>query len=128
MKKITLILLISIYTLSVVGYGVKGFYCCHNLRSVTVSFSDYSQSHFLYQHDKSDCCKTKYRYFKVKDNHFAADHIDSPVKLFTEAHLFTTSFQPVLHADSKVIYANSCNAPPLHNGVAIHLYNCTFLI
>ncbi|MDP4284654.1 MAG: hypothetical protein Q8891_09530 [Bacteroidota bacterium] len=128
MKKITIILLLSIYTMSVVGYGVKGFYCCDNLKSVIISFSQDSHNHVSNSHDKSDCCKTKYQYFKVKDNHFAANHINSPVKLFTKANLFASSFQPVLQVNSKVIYANSYNAPPLHNGVPLHIYNCTFLI
>jgi len=114
--------------MSVVGYGVKGFYCCDNLTSVKISFSENVHNHSLASTDKSDCCKTKYQYFKVKDNHFAADHINSPVKLFTDANLFTASFQPVLHTNSKVIYVNSCNAPPLHNGISIHIYNCAFLI
>lgn len=128
MKKITLILLISIYALSVLGYGVKGFYCCDNLKSVTISFTQHDQKSPTTSNDKSDCCKTKYQFFKVKDNHVSADHINSPVKPFTEANLFTGSFQPVLHDRSKIIYANPCNAPPLHNGVPIHIYNCTFLI
>ena len=128
MKKITILLLLSIYTMSVVGYSVKGFYCCDNLTSVKISFSENAHLHPVKITDKSDCCKTKYQYFKVKDNHFAADHIDSPVKLFTEANLFTASSQPALHASSKIIYANSCNAPPLHNGISLHIYNCTFLI
>jgi len=127
-KKITLILLINIYALSVLGYGVKGFYCCGNLKSVTFSFTQHAQKSHSTSSDKSNCCKTKYQYFKVKDNHIASDHINSPEKFFTLSNFSIPSFQPIFYANYKIIYANPCNAPPLHKGVAIHISNCTFLI
>jgi hypothetical protein len=114
--------------MSVVGYGVKGFYCCDNLTSVKFSFSENAQNHQVKTTDKSDCCKTKYQYFKVKDNHFAADHISSPLNLFTEVNLFTASFQPVLYAPQKINIANPGNATPLYKGVPIQISYCTFLI
>jgi|SRR5665647_1751281 len=114
--------------MSVVGYGVKGFYCCDNLTSVKISFSENAHNHSLTSTDKSGCCKTKYQYFKVKDNHIASDHINSPEKFFTLSNLPTPSLQPIFYANYKIIYANPCNAPPLHKGVAIHISNCTFLI
>lgn len=128
MKKITIILLLSIYTMSVVGYGVKGFYCCDNLTSVKFSFSENTQSHQVTTTDKSDCCKTKYQYFKVKDNHFAADHINAPANFFAEVPVFLNSFEPILFLSHKVNIANPGNAPPLYNGVSLFEANCAYLI
>jgi hypothetical protein len=123
-KKINLLLLISIYALSVLGYGVKGLYCCGNLKSVTFSFTQYD----LKSHSDKDCCKTKYQFFKIKDNHVASDQINSPQKLFTEANLFTTSYQHVFYAFDKIIIANPGKPPPLYEGVPTHVADCTFLI
>jgi len=127
-KKITLILLISIYAISVSGYGIKGFYCCNSLTSVTISFSESAHSHPLKSSDKSDCCKTKYQYFKVKDNHFAADHIDAPAKLMAEHLVFAVTFQPLLAVSHKANISYTPNAPPLYNGVSLFVANCAYLI
>ena len=127
-KKITLILLIGIYAVSVSGYSVKGFYCCDNLTSVKISFSENTHNHPLKSTDKSRCCKTTYQYFKVKDNHFAADHINAPAKFFAEVQLFSETSQPLLFASHKVNISHRSNAPPLYNGVSLFVANCTYLI
>ncbi len=114
--------------MSVVGYGVKEFYCCNNLKSVTISFSQDSHNHVSNSHDKSDCCKTKYQYFKVKDNHFAADHINAPAKFLAEVPVFYIPCQAFLFVSHKTNIANPCNAPPLYNGVSLVVANCTYLI
>ena len=124
MKKISLILLISIYVISVSGYGVNEFFCCGNLESVTFNFTE----HYQKSHSGKDCCKTKYQFFKVKDNHVASDQINSPQKLFTEANSFTTTYQPAFYGFDKIIIANPGNAPPLYEGVPIHVADCTFLV
>lgn len=128
MKKVTIILLLCIYTLSVVGYGVKGFYCCDNLTSVRFSFSQNAENQRVKTSDKSDCCKTKYHYFKVKDNYFAADHVNAPAKFLAEIPVFNSSYQPVLFISQRIIIANPGNAPPLYNGVSLYIANCTYLI
>ena len=114
--------------MSVVGYGIKGFYCCDNLTSVNISFSENTHNHSLTSTDKSDCCKTKYQYFKVKDNHFAADHVNAPANFFPEVQLFTETFQPVLFVSNKVNISHRPNGPPLYNGVSVFIANCTYLI
>lgn len=127
MKKITIILLLGIYTMSVVGYGVKGFYCCDNLTSVKISFAENAHAHAV-STDKSHCCKIKYQYFKVKDNHVGADHLNAPAKFLTEAPVVCVSYQPVSIVSQKINVANSGNAPPLYNGVPVFIANCSYLI
>jgi hypothetical protein len=114
--------------MSVVGYGVKGFYCCDNLTSVKFSFSENAQNYQVKTTDKSDCCKTKYQYFKVKDNHFAADHINAPANFLAEVPVFHDSFKPELFVSQKINIANPGNAPPLYNGVSLFVATCTYLI
>jgi|SRR5665647_938266 len=125
LKKISLILLISIYAISALGIGITGFYCCGKLQSLKITLNQNSTQN---KDTKNRCCQSKYQFFKIKDNHVAADHINSPVKLFTEANLFTASYQPVLYSFHKIIFTNFGNAPPLYNGVPRHISNCTFLI
>jgi len=127
-KKITLILLIGIYAVSVSGYGIKGFYCCDNLTSVNISFSEITHSHPVTSTDKGHCCKTKYQYFKVKDSHFAADHLNAPAKFVAHVQLFSRSSQAFLFASHKVNISHRSNAPPSYDGVSLFVANCTYLI
>lgn len=128
MKKITVILLLSIYSISTLGLSLKSFYCCGKLESVTVSITQNEQQKCANDDGTSDCCKTKYQFFKVKDNHFVADHVSSPVKHFVELNLFTSSFQVVNYPSEQINVANKSNAPPLIHGVPDYIFNCVFRI
>ncbi|MEO8862046.1 MAG: hypothetical protein ABI358_11520 [Ginsengibacter sp.] len=128
MKKVSLILLASIYALSIFGYGVKGFYCCGKLKSIAVSFHQHNEKESTNGNDASNCCKTKYQFFKVKDNHVASDNFNSPVDFFYAPKLFYASNQTVFFVVRKNIITNHCNAPPLHNGIPIYISDRTFLI
>ncbi len=128
MKKTTVILLLSIYSISTLGLSLKSFYCCGNLKSVTVSIAQDEQQKCANDDGTSDCCKTKYQFFKVKDNHFVADHVSSPVKHFIELNLFTSSFPVVNYPSKQICVANKSNAPPLIHGVPDYIYNCVFRI
>ncbi|HSN09291.1 MAG TPA: hypothetical protein VLS85_09640 [Hanamia sp.] len=128
MKKITIILLLSLYTISVVGYGVKGFYCCDTLTSLKVSFSDYVHHHAVQSTDKSDCCKEKYQYFKLKDNYVPSHYVNTSLQFVAQVPAIHQSYTPVLFVSPKINIANPCNAPPLYNGVSVFIANCTYLI
>ena len=128
MKKITLILLISIYSISTLGVSLKSFYCCGNLKSITVTLTQDERQQSSNGYNTSDCCKTKYQFFKVKDNHFVADHISSPLKHFSELNLFTCSFQVINYPAEQINVAHKSNAPPLLHGVPYYIFNCVFRI
>ena len=128
MKKITVILLLSIYSISTLGLSLKSFYCCGNLKSVTVTLTQNEQKKCANDDGTSDCCKTKYQFFKVKDNHFVADHVSSPVKHFVELNLFTSAFQVINYPSEQIYVANKSNAPPLLHGVPDYIFNCVFRI
>ena len=128
MKKITIILLLSIYSLSTLGLSLKSFYCCGKLKSVTVSITQYQQQKCANDDGTSDCCKTKYQFFKVKDNHVAGDIISTPVLHFIYLHLFTPSFQVNNFPSEQINVVNKCHAPPLLHGVSDYIFNCVFRI
>lgn len=128
MKKIAAILLLSLYSLSTLGLSLKSFYCCGNLESVTVSISQHEQKTCANDDGASNCCKTKYQFFKVKDNHIAADVISTPVLHFINLHLFAPSFQLINYSSEELYVAHLSNAPPLLHTVHDYIFNCVFRI
>lgn len=128
MKKLIAILLFSIYSISILGLSLKSFYCCGNLESVTVSISQHEQKTCANDDGTSDCCKTKYQFFKVKDNHVAADVISTPVLHFINLHLFAPSFQVINYSSEEVFAAHISNTPPLLHTVPDYIFNCVFRI
>jgi hypothetical protein len=128
MKKITVILLLCIYSISTLGLSLKSFYCCGNLKSVTVTLSQEAHEKCSNDDGSKDCCKTKYQFFKVKDNHIAADVVSTPVLHLINLHLFTPSFQVFNYQLEENYIAHKSNAPPLLQGVPYYIYNCVFRI
>jgi hypothetical protein len=128
MKKVALILLISIYAISTLGVGLKEFYCSGKLKSISISIVPDAKQKCGNGDDKSGCCKNKYQYIKVKDSHVKADYIGSAVKVFTVPHTFTSPFKIFLLATPQLNLANRSNAPPLHPGVPDYIFNCVFRI
>ena len=128
MKKAALILLICVYSLATMGFSLRQFYCCGKLKSTTFSLALGEQKSCNKGNEKSGCCDNKYQFFKVKDKHISSDEVDSPAKHFVDLHLYTLSFQDISFASQKPGVAYRSNAPPLHTGVPIYIYNCVFRI
>jgi hypothetical protein len=127
-KKITVILLLSIYSLSTLGLSLKSFYCCGALKSVTVSIAQDEQQKCGNDDGMSDCCKTKYQFFKVKDNHFAGDVVNAPALHFCYLHLFTSPFSIIKFPSPEIYIAHLSNAPPLLHRVPNYIFDCDFRI
>ncbi len=128
MKKAALILLICIYSLATMGFSLKHFYCCGKLKSTSIALTQDATQHFGKGNEKRGCCDNKYQFFKVKDKHITADQVNSPVKHFVDLHLYIPSLQYICFASQKPVIAYRSNAPPLHTGVSISIYNCVFRI
>ena len=124
MKKIVLILLICADALSTMGVGFKEFYCCGKLKSVLVSIADTNKQACT----KEGCCKTKYQFLKLNNNHVASVDVSLPAKYFAVLHLYTPVFNSVLFTPQSV-QANDSHAPPLYgDDLPIYLSNCVFRI
>lgn len=128
MKKISLILLITIYSLYTLGIGVKQFYCCGKLTSTDINIVQKDTKDKCGKGSMKGCCKVKFQSLKVQDSHVAADGITTPVKHFTDFHLFTPYFQVSMLAIKPLDIANPTHAPPLHHGVAIYILQCVYRI
>jgi len=129
MKKVLTIFLLVIYSLSVYGIVLKEIYCCGKLKAVTVSFTVNENHKCCKYHQHNGCRKTKYHYFKAQDNHFGATVTPTSIKSFTEIHFVASSlWQLSLYSFHQNTIVNSSHAPPLRNGVSIHIYNCVYRI
>ena len=128
MKKITAILLLSLYSLSTLGLSLKSFYCCGDLKSVTVSITQDEKKQCSNGDDKTDCCKTKYQFLKVKDSHVTADLVNTPDLHFFDFHLIYGSFQAINYSSRNTYISHLSNAPPLLYSVPDYIFNCVFRI
>lgn len=128
MKKITLILLISIYAFSTFGLSLKEFYCCGKLKSIAVSVTYRGNDKWSKTGCNDGCCKTKYQYVKIKDNHLATGEVTIPVNYFSDLFSENLSFQRLSFISPQVNIINGCHAPPLHSGVPVYISNCVFRI
>jgi hypothetical protein len=128
MKKIPVIFLLIIYSLSVVGLGVRQFYYCGKLKSTTITFVQEVKEKCSNSNAMKDCCKTKYKSLKVKYSHFGTDGVAGFVKHFTSLHSTIPLMQETEIASLPVTVVYKNHAPPPQNGVAVYLRNCVFLI
>ncbi len=129
MKKLAVISLICIYALATMGFSLKQFYCCGKLSSVSVGIIS-SESKKCNTENKNDdrCCKNKFRYFKVKDNHVTSSDINIPLKHFTHVDFFTPSLHNIIFESRQAGDVYRSNAPPLYFGIPVYISNCVFRI
>ena len=128
MKKITAILLLSLYSLSTLGLSLKSFYCCGHLESVTLSITQDEQKQCSNGDNTSDCCKTKYQFLKVKDSYVSADVVNTPDLHFSDFIFNSSSFQAINYSSQDIYIFHQCNAPPLLHSVPDYIFNCFFRI
>lgn len=129
MKKIAAIFLLTVYSLTTLGIGIRQFYCCGKLKSTNITFVQEAKEKCGKSDAMKGCCKTKFHSLKVKDSHVVADGITGFVKHFSELYVATPSFEVKSVANEPAIVANTSHAPPskLH-GVPIYILNCTYRI
>jgi len=106
------------------GVGFKEFYSCGKLKSVLISIEGNSKQ----QCTKEGCCKTKYQFFKLDDNHLASADIHLPGKYFTDLHFYTPAYNIISFAQ-QTAHTNHSHAPPLYDDdLPLYLSNCVFRI
>ena len=128
MKRLLLIPLILIYSISIFGMNVKSFYCCGILKSVSITFKSEQKKSEQKTSFGKDCCKTTYQTFQVKDNHLASTDVNIPAKQFVQiVFIPNLYFSPdvILH---EVTYNYQSHAPPLHKHAPLYISNCIFRI
>ena len=129
MKKVIAIVLLFVYAASIMGVGTKAFYCCNKLKSVSAIFlMDKSSGNDSGKSD-GDCCKTKYSFFKVKDNHEAASVSTMPAPqpvLTLLSHFSNLVISDCLYRTIHIPHLS--NAPPLLDSRPSYILNCIYRI
>ncbi len=127
-KRVILILLISIYTSTTIGFSVKQFYCCYQLKSTSVAFTPSSDKKCGMNDKPDNCCKTKYTYYKVKDNHFGEPAFKSSHQDYSIVALQSHEQNNPFTANVFSIVTFYSNPPPLHRAIPIYKLDCVFRI
>jgi hypothetical protein len=125
MKKISIILLLCIYSMATMGFSINQFYCCGKLSSTSLTLIEKTKQNC----EKSGCCENKSHFIKVRDNHFSSNEVNSPLKQFTEFHSFFPYFDDITcYRQTLITIADRSNAPPLFASVPSYILNCVFRI
>jgi len=127
-KRLGLIILFCIYAAASFGVSIKQFYCCNQLKSTTISYAAVEESSCGMSHKMKDCCKTKVKFVKSQDTHFAKTGLTSMPSL--EVHTNTTTFfstTPFINYKGAISVPQS-NPPPLHAGIPLYQYYCNYRI
>ena len=128
MKKLSILILIFIYFLSASGIGIKQNYCCGKLTSVYLSFTQLENSNSKCKNGVTgNCCKSKFKSFKVNDTYNVSFTISSAAKNIVDLNNFNPDSNLLKYTKLvKTAYAN--HAPPLHYGIPIYILNCVYRI
>jgi len=127
MKKTAAILLLCIYSFATMGFSLKEFYCCGKLKSVSLTLAVNESNNFGKFNSKSDCCKNKFHFQKVKDGHLASViSINSFGDFSFLPHpYYTYDVRPYINFQSK---NENIHGPPLYTGLAAYIANRVFRI
>jgi hypothetical protein len=128
MKKITAILLLSIYSLTTLGIGIRQFYCCGKLKSTALTLVQEVKEKCGDTGSMKGCCKTTFKSLKVKGSHLTTGNAVSFNKYFTELQLPAPVTAVALLHSSVIVTANTSNAPPARQNVPAYILHCAYLI
>jgi hypothetical protein len=128
MKKITAILLLTIYSLTTMGVGIRQFYCCGKLKSTSITLVQEAKEKCNNSDGMKGCCKTKFKSLKVKASHVTTDNAVNFTKSFTDLHLLIPVFEMPVLANQTLVAANASHAPPPGQDIPVYILHCAYLI
>lgn len=129
MKKWGLIVLLTIYATASFGVSIQQFYCCNQLKSTSIRFVPAEENSCGMKHKMKDCCKTKVKFVKQQDTHFAqsAKTFVPSLTYADVVHFFPELTLPVFIGG---ISPNTpIKGPPLiHPGISLYQFYCNYRI
>jgi hypothetical protein len=129
MKKASLLILIALYAVSAFGIGIRAFYCCGKLKSIHISFvQEAKEKSAKGDNEKGNCCQTTHHFFKVKDNHKAADNAYAVAVPVIDLYEPGSIYNAPVGFTEQVAVSNPSHAPPIAAAVPIYVSNRVFLI
>ena len=127
MKRLTAIFILGFYSISVLGIGIRQFYCCGNLKTVSISFNLEANEKCNKGDKKGGCCKTEIQVLKVKDSHFGSKDVSISTKLLEVASDENFSHQLLVFHSTPRNISNSVHSPPIIDS-PIYILNCVYRI
>jgi hypothetical protein len=127
MKKVAILLLLSIYAVASFGISLNAYYCCGKLKAVTVSFIQQKDAKCMGGAGPS-CCNTKHRSFKIHDSHIAtpaAFHFHGP---FIADLSTITKPEIQFFAGTLENGTNKVHDPPLLSSCPLYTLHCQYRI
>jgi hypothetical protein len=128
MKKITVIFLLTIYSLTTLGIGIRQFYCCGKLKSTNITLIQETKEKCGNSDAMKGCCKTKFKSLKVKSNHISSNaafiHF---TKHFTELDIPAPGIELELATSEPLPVTNISHAPPGKN-TPLYIFYCSYRI
>lgn len=128
MKKIAAIFLLTVYSLTTLGIGIRQFYCCGKLKSTNITLIQETKEKCSNSDAMKGCCKTKFKSLKVKNSHIAGNSAVHFIKHFTDLDVPTPRFQIHFTLTEPVVVANASHAPPPKQDIPIYILNCIYRI
>ena len=128
MKRALLLTITFVYLLSSIGIAVNKFYCCGELKSISLSETSPMLDDCKMPVKEDGCCDIKSQTFKVKDQHLKSVSITA---LSVPAFIILQSFHKIdfdFTVSPKDIPDLNYRASLVSNSVPIHGMNCTYKI
>lgn len=128
MKRIALLFIIAIYSLSCLGVTINSVYCCDKLLSSTITRGEDQKVDCNMGPKIPGCCKTKKQHFKIKDQHFGSTALKFDSKLFSFIYITNAVFN-VNQLNFRPVYtAFNSHAPPNKIKAPFYILHCTYRI
>ncbi|MBS1650615.1 MAG: hypothetical protein JSU07_01270 [Bacteroidetes bacterium] len=129
MKKILILTMLFIYTVSVTGMNIQFHYCGGKIKSISLFHHGDSEKGCCGKKMKKDrCCNDKTTSFKLKDSHDYSPSSKVPPSFIkcvvSNIPLFTFTF---VYSDKSFIIPD-CHAPPVLYDNPLYLRNRVLLI
>lgn len=128
MKRIISFFLLVFYTLTSAGVGIQTHQCGKSKTRINVVFNSEHSCVCGKKKMKSNCCKNKIDYLKVKTSHLGSFSSEVKAEISSVFNLAILSlFFFSLENQFKVDFS-LCHGPPIYSGPLIYLENQNFLI
>lgn len=127
-KRLGLIILFCVYAAASFGVSIKQFYCCNQLKSTTISYAAVEESSCGMSHKMKDCCKTKVKFVKSQDTHFAKTGFTNLPTLELHSTPSPLFLNKAFFSYKSVVTFLESNPPPLHSPIPLYQFYCNYRV
>ncbi len=128
MKKYALFIMLCIYTLSSLGFGVNSFYCCGILKSTGLTLGQSFTKGCSKGNEKDGCCNNKFQSLQVKESYVASEKTSTIDQLYTILNFVTPALQVLPVSIPTITISYSTHAPPLRQQIPFYISYCVYRV